>query len=109
MTSGLGFNPILLEIFATFFSLFLILLVLVFVLIFSFAIDSAIENVDDGKEVFGKLRLAVGSHFFIENQDLDSIGLKDPFNQFECKAAQSVSIGNHNFGDDISPRELQDG
>jgi hypothetical protein len=35
--------------------------------------------------------------------------LKEPLNQFECEATQSVSIGNHNFGDKSFARQFQNG
>lgn len=35
----------------------------------------------------------------MENQELDTMELKDPLDQFESEAAQPVSVGNHNLSD----------
>jgi len=67
-----------------------------FFTVFSFSIVLAIVYVDDGQEIFDELFVFGAFHFFMENHDLHAMELKDPFNQFECKSGESVSIGNHN-------------
>jgi hypothetical protein len=60
--------------------------------------------VKDGQDVLDEF-VILGNHCLIENQEFDSMLMKDPFKKFERETGQSVSMGNHNLRD-ISSEDL---
>jgi hypothetical protein len=72
------------------------------------AVRLAAEDLDDGHEVLGELVL-VASHLVVENQEFDSVLLKDPGKEFEGEAAESVLVGNHDLLEMSLECEFQNG
>ena len=57
----------------------------------------ASEDRSDGDDVFRELDFWRCSHVFVLNQEIGSVGSKDPLDEFEAKTGDSISVGNHNL------------
>ena len=59
-------------------------------------VESAGKDMHDRQEVFGELLLGRGV-LLIENHESNALSFEQPFDEFESKSAESVSMGNAHF------------
>ena len=67
------------------------------------------EDGGDGDDVLGKLGFWRGSHVFVLNHEIGSVGAKNPLDEFEAETGDAVSVGNHNVSAISSHRRFQNG
>jgi hypothetical protein len=81
---------------------------LAFRFVLPFAVDPAGENMDDGKEIVGKL-CVIGVNVFIENHEFGVVSFQDPLEEVVGETAESVPVCNGNLADHSLESEFQNG
>jgi hypothetical protein len=70
---------------------------------------SAVEDVNDGHEIFGKFLLSGFVCLVIQNDDSASVELNDVLYELETEAGKSVLVGHHKVSEISLHREFQNG